>query len=293
MGKKRYVPRWIYEEFTVSASAKRVRLPASVFANNEPWPMDLHWFSILGATPRGGGGDVNVGHNMLLEVGITGKSDINLEPTYVEVIASDSSFRELSNADDPGLLVRFPHPIEFGPEETIVAQVQNDDASGGGGTVRNASIVFNGLQDFGHGGLEPMQLAGTGPDELEYQNSYTFDSPDLRNSGDNTAYLLEMLIQGGYYMTHNVHFEGVRWRINPATGVPWMPNPRLIPAGSIAPFNRYSFDGYRYPIYPEVYVFPKGGSRLNPRQAVQFEVTDLSAVKTRIHVCLFGVLEVE
>jgi hypothetical protein len=124
---------------------------------------------------------------------------------------------------------------------------------------------------------------------------------DMFNNGRSAMKLYEMMLTAGtlravsdsethYATTYKYRtLNEVAWRVNPSTGVQWMPDPNPIPVGNIAPFNRAFWDFQDEG--PRAYIFPPN-TVLEPKQRLGIKVVNMSESAQTIDVCVFGLLEV-
>jgi hypothetical protein len=297
MADKHFVPRWRYQRVQVPPSTdvafSFVWADPTVFSNTDPWPWHLHWLSMAGKPemsiappfddPTGG-----LGRRLALQAAISQWSTINLVP--VSALAAMPHLRKpkFLAADSPsGLHFAFPQEVIFAPDGSIIAQVQNTSVE----AASNFSLVLNGYRHRNDGSREPDQLSGIYPEELEPGASDTMSASDLYNDGETDFVAREMIILGGNDDASDVPTNaGTRcaWRINPATGIPWMPQAELIPEGCIAPFNRpFSL----FDLGPRAYEFPKG-TIMRRRQRLDLKVINLTDQQQVADLALFGMLEV-
>jgi hypothetical protein len=296
----RYAPRWLHDEVIVPASGT-VYLPSSVFANTEVYPWHLHWLSVVGIPDTTGmeapwdtaaGG---VGRRLRFEVGISQWGDINLVPANtLSMFAQESPMVQSDNLMNPGVHFGFTRPFPLAPDAGMVCEVQNLNASE---VTVKASILFTGfhrVHEDGQARRRPAMLAGTAEEYLQAGGSQDMlDRADLLNNGRDTLYIQDMIMDGMEGLldleTFYPALDQLAWRINPSTGIPWMPRPRPIPVGCIAPHNRaeagWLDEG------PKAYEFPED-TILQPRQRLGIKITELSGVAQTLHVCLHGLLEV-
>ena len=301
-------PRWLHEKVTVPAGSI-TRVSPTAFKNLESWDWHLHWLSVTGlATEESTAGDYGydspaggVGRRLTWRIGITGEGDINLVEDMTDcVFGINERLTQLHDVDDVACRFRFPIPFVLAPDTGIVAQVRNDYFETAATTWDYPAIVLNGYQKRPERvGKTPAQLAGTGPQALAYGATHIIESADLLNNGRDPLYLTEMLITPCQIATDSTgeytslmlapQLNRLHWRINPSTGVPWMPRKALIPAGNIAPFNRaiWDFDDQA----PRAMRFPEG-TALKPKQAVSMEIRNRSTEPQVVDICLFGLLEV-
>jgi len=304
------VPRWLWQEVAIPQSGEVIVDPSN-FANTTPYPMRLHWLSICGKAAVSGApydelsGGVTRRFNV--EVGITGYSDVNLVPM---VGSAFFCARRVIQKDYNGAgsaahsaNVFIPRALRIPKDGGLVVEIQNisnpDDYTvaksvyGGYLPIFQPSIVAQGYHDESK---IPGFLAGRIPETLLGGGPQRFNCSDLLNQGREDFIITSVNVDSttatpGYL---DVQAEEVptlnktAWRINPVTGIQWMPQPDPIPTGCIAPFTR-TYDANDEG--PKVYEFPKNVV-LTPRQRLGVKFTDQSSSAQTIYVCLHGELEV-
>jgi hypothetical protein len=296
----RYTPRWIHHEIQIPANTT-VRVDPGWFANTEIWDWELHWLSVTGnvVLEEGAAAPWNdtsggVARTLRWEIGITQYSDINLVALGGQALFGQyKDVHQLDNIQKVGLQFRFPVHFPLAPDSGLVASAQNvfDEADS------NLTLTLNGYHidgvwPNGDQKRRPAQLAGR-TSGLNPQAQTDLQSSDLFNRGDVDMYLYEMMLDA---LTMPLDLDedlpacnNVAWRINPSTGVQWMPNALPIPAGNIAPYNRAPRD--YLDLGPRVYEFPPD-IVLKPRQRLGQRITNLTGALQTIDVCLFGTLKV-
>lgn len=309
MGDIKYVPRWLPQRVTLPA-ATTLPLPASGFANTELWPWRLHWMSVTGVPPVETGEDPRraymggVASRLTWQLGISQYGDINLVPLATDaMLGTHYRLPQKADSTDVPFRFRFPAEVVLPPDSGIVARVANT-YNVENGLIHSPGILLNGY----HGAMgvdrEPAQLAAYGDGNIGQNSAQTLDAADLFNNGRDDMVLYEMMITGGCrrlstYEGQNGDPFGTTawpfgtahsWRINPSTGIEWMPDPNPIPAGNIAPWNRPQFDPWN--AGPRAYVFPED-TVLKPRQRLSVKVGNIDDESVTFTVCLFGMLEVQ
>jgi len=309
MGETKFVPRWLPQRVTIPAGATRP-LPASGFANTELWPWRLHWMSVTGVPkletdedPRRAymGG---VASRLTWQLGISQKGDINLRTLTTDAMLG-TAFRLPQKADstDVPFRFRFPAEVVLPPDSGLVARVSNTYQVENG-VIHSPGILVNGYHGSRGIDREPAQLAAYGPANLGPKSAIPLDAADLFNDGGDDMLLHEMMLTGGCRLLST--YEGQNgdpfgtaawpfgtahsWRINPTTGIEWMPDPTPIPAGNIAPWNRPQYDPWN--AGPRAYVFPED-TVLDPTQRLSVKVGNVDDVAITLNVALFGLLEVQ
>jgi len=286
------VPRWIHAKLTIPQSGKNIRIDPSLFANTEPWPWNIKWLSIVGQVSPGGGdyaaGYGGVSRVLNFEIGITGASDINLVPTVgTALFASNKLIMTKFSNVRQGISHKFDKPPILAKDDGLIVDYQRFGAEAYSYPTFIAYCI-------GVDSGKPSILSGRGPADVAINTSGTIDSADLMNKGREALYVKELIIDPDSYQGHvegetAVNLNQVHWRINPSTGVQWMPRPNPIPAGNIAPFNRVTNDARDEG--PKMYEFPRG-TYLYPRQRIGMRVTEVAGAAQTIHLCLYGELEV-
>jgi len=302
--KKFYSPRW-RNQFCKITATTRVSLPSQFFANNEIWDWHLSHLVLVGDAVVHGTGHFTtvqggVARRLRLQVGISQKGDINLVSSNGQAMFGPSgSLIQHSNVLNVGAAFKFDSefPYELPKDTGLGVVVRND----GPGSIANLGALFMGYREAGDEALEvetkatrnPVHIGGYTDKNLQSGNQDALDSADLYNRGDREAVLTDMVLHGfilnaGQDGTDNA-WSKVSYRINPTTGPLWMPDPAPIPVGCLCPFNRAPYDAYDQG--PRAYVFPPG-TKLEPRQRLSVEITNISEEDQEVHVCLFGHLEV-
>jgi hypothetical protein len=302
-----YIPRWLYEEFQLDDAATQ-KLPPTSFANTEVWPMRLKWLSVCGRTTlntlfpwhlEDGG----ITRRIELEVGITGYSDVNIVPIGGHgLMAAERQLQKDMNSVTPDATagnIEIARPVTVPRDGGLVVMVQNTGLRHLHGQEDDTfqavmpSIVFHGYHQQSR---IPGFLAGRLNKTLTIGQQDTIDAADLLNNGREDFIITQISADAGdclYPSGEIPHYfydlMSLAWKINPSSGVQWMPRERPIPIGCLAPFSRMLdlFD-----IGPKAYVFPDNVI-LMPRQRLGIQVTELSDMTQSLHICLFGELEVK
>jgi hypothetical protein len=292
MAEKHFVPRWRYQRVEIPAG-ETVEADPVPFSNTEVWPWDLRFLSLVGEpnveeasapfdTVVGG-----LGARLRFKLSISQWSSVNLVPVSgLAMMPHLHSPLSLPSWTLAASAFKFDLPVILGPDDAIVAEVQNTDPVG---NYKDFSLVFNGTRNREDGSKQPDQLAGIYQEELGPGVSDTLDDADLYNDGESDFHLHEMLLDASLAPVANVYGNKARWRINPSTGIMWMDRNELIPEGNICPFNRPGLD--RYDRGPRAYEFPKQ-TILRRRQRLTLKVENLSDVLQVADLALFGYLEV-
>jgi hypothetical protein len=158
--------------------------------------------------------------------------------------------------------------------------------------VAQASIVCHGYRAQSK---IPGFLAGRLNKTLTLGQQDVIDAADLLNSGREDFIITSISVDAMDHSADNTevppYFDpvAISWKINPSSGIQWMPRENPIPIGCLAPTSRYvgTFDQY-----PLAYMFPENVV-LMPRQRLGIQVTEVSDNIQSIHLCLFGELEVK
>lgn len=293
------VPRWLWQEVKIPQSGEIVIDP-STFANNTTYPMRLHWLSICGNAALSGAPYDNasggVTRRMNVEVGITGYSDINLVPMVGTAFFCAKRYRQkdfwgFAGGQSPAEIY-LPRALRIPRDSGLVVDVQNIEDLTTIPALYEPSIVAHGYYDRSK---LPGFLAGRMQEDILVGGPLRFNSSDLLNRGREDFIITSISVDTHTY-TGDIEtgitkpqLTNVAWRINPATGIQWMPQPGPIPLGCIAPFTRVydqSDEG------PKAYEFPKQ-IVLAPRQRLGVKFTDLSTSAQTVYVCLHGELEVQ
>ena len=311
MGTK-LVPRWIWKRVEVPQSGTVIVDPAD-FANTTPYPMKLHWMSVTGTPAQGSEPyDTDYGgvtRRLTFELGVTGYSDINLVPANGAAIFCPRDYRQkdysarqfLSANQGSGVEVWIPRAQRIPQDGGLVVEVENtidytlnDDVSG---NMIGKSIIASGYRDDTK---IPGFLAGRLNESLPIGAKMMLNSSDLLNAGREDFIITSLTIDcadTGYYSDRlgfsgydqYPQMTGISWRINPVSGVEWMPQDDPIPAGNLAGFCR----GFDYQdVGPKVYPIPYN-TMLMPRQRFGVKITELSAAAQEINICVHGELEVQ
>lgn len=292
-----WTPQWLYRHITIDAD-ETIRLSPGAFINNEPWPLYLKWLSLAGTVTVDDSGEFSdeeggVTRRLQFEFSMTQKGDLNAEWCNGHTILADSQPAVY------GYVSRYDFSPEFplGPEEGITAEYTNLDAINAL-NCQNPGLMFLGVRkERKFKGYVPAHLGAHYHGTVGLNDSVTMPHTDLYNNGEETIFLKQMLLGDHNMLEASIpttlsitdKFRAL-WRINPNSGVQWMPNPEPIPIGNIAPLslNPYDVAGYG----PTVWVFPKD-SVLRPRQHFGIKVRNISDKTQQFGLCLHGIMEVK
>jgi hypothetical protein len=287
-------------------------LPGSTFANTEIYPWELRWLSITGpqvtvlespfSTLLGG-----VNRRFRMNVGMSGEGDFNIVNLCGQAMCGPS---EVQLAHDANMNVgaRFGfdpvRPYSLPRDGGLVCEVKNDSADE---NAEYPGVCFMGYEEV-NGYRNPVHLAaalssaGQGQFFLAPGTDTTLNVADLRNNGRDPVILTDMMLdplmeEGLLQVSQFPTLSELAWRINPSTGIEWMPDPEHIPAGCIAPFNRGNGDVADQA--PRVYSMPPL-TILKPKAELSVDLRFIYDAgqgaeytsSLKVHVCLFGYLEV-
>lgn len=312
----RYTPRWLHGQVVIPAGQERP-ISAATFANTEIWPLRLYWLSAVSMPMvKSLSGDyvadlvARVWRNVDWQIGISQMGDINLQWASTEALMGRNfRLQQLESETDVGLRFRFPIPVSLPKDNGIVAQAENtlhlppfflDPEKR---PIYYPAININGYYEArGDRPLEPAQIIGYGSNTLLPGVSEQLNHADLYNNGQQEMMLHEMILaaQSRYPTGDNMPDPttpwgiwpgtAISWRINPTSGPKWMPRPKPIPAGCIAPWNRLPLD--IGDLGPRAYTFPED-TILHPRRRVGIRLRNRDAIDHTIDICLFGLMEVQ
>lgn len=285
-----WTPRWRHQKLSVDQSST-IRPRPSLFSNDSPWNWHLKWLSLAGVpvTAAAPFDDTQapIGRRFEIEISITQKSDVNYARANVGTIFAGHTVPYQGSA------TYFFNPIvEIPPDTGIVAEISFADPTSER-TLINPAIVFNGTRLERNLGVRPAQLASYEDVNLGYQEAVTFGEQELFNNGEEPLYLHNMVLPGALEGGSNLDYyiSQTLIRINPTTGVPWMPDNSMIPIGCVCPHSSYSNPAA--PAGAEYYKFPQG-TILRPRQKLSVELENLTAAaQPNVNFCLHGYLEVK
>jgi len=315
------VPQWLYDAVQIPLE-KEGECPPSSFENTTWSRMRLINLSFTGeyvlATERSAIPTIPMYHppwarELLVDIGTSGYSDQNLvRASLATLCASPQHFREKQGANCMGRHLDLVTPYALPRDEGLAVAVETrwsgflyEVGEQGEERVRGlfpeATFIAKGYDDKGF----PVMLAGSSGDLVRSGQQQAFDSADLFNNGNGTAYLTSFHFKclDTIYVTDELDFgwkgsaTHFGWRVNPTNMgfTPFMPNPLFIPTGNLTPMDRNYDGGAESPL---VYWFPKN-TYLDPRQelSVHFAnirefVTELE-VPDKINLCLHVELEVE
>lgn len=287
-----WTPQWLYQHVTLPGSAT-IRIEPSAFKNDTPWPILLKWLSVAGKANVTGDPDYpertgGIARRLRFEISLTQKGDINYVPANTQTMFcahQDSS---------PSYVVKYDFNPSFplGPDEGIVVELAHMEASESGfNPTINPSVVFGGLREERNFGPQkvPAMLAAGYKGTLEYNQSVVLDTNDLFNNGEEPLWLRWAALRALVTVDNGMSLAGLGVKLNPTSGLRWLPQNDFIPAGNLFPLQIYSLD--RSDEGPNVYRFPYT-TKLLPRQRVGIEITNLSTLEQKFGLCLHGLLEV-
>lgn len=295
-----FVPRWLWQEIKVPQSGE-VILDASNFANTTPYPMRLHWISITGNVALAGAPYDNASGGVMrrlnVELGITGYSDINLVPfvgtAYFAARHHIQKDYLPANGVSPCANMFIPRAIRVPQDGGLVVEVENIEDRSADLTLYKPSIIAHGYKDESR---IPGFLAGRLNENITNDGGKkVIDATDLLNKGREDFIITDISLDTkcsnkiDETTTQYSQMTNVAWRVNPLSGIQWMPNPNPIPVGNICPFTR-QYD--QADEGPQVYDVPEN-TVLQPRQRLSIKLTEVSAAAQSINVCIHGELEVE
>ena len=307
------VPRWIWKQVEIPASGEAFIDPSD-FANTSAYPMRLHWVSVCGKVATGDapynvvdGGPLR---RMDVELGVTGYSDVNLVPSVgLSLFCSGHYTQKYARLAqyDHGVNLELPRPIRIPKDGGLVVEVQNtynDVLTYGQFTVnpimRRPTLVGLGYYEESR---IPGILAGSLKEDLPRYAKTLINSSDLLNRGREAFILTNLSVDSGSAVYLDFVFEeqsfiiagltvnhmtNIAWRVNPVSGVEWMPQNDPIPVGCLAPNTRVRDTDDEG---PKCYNFSRNVV-LMPRQRFGLKMTDVSGVAQTVNVCLHGELEV-
>jgi len=311
MGSKYYSPRWLHKEvYLAPGNVGDIALPGSTFANTEIYPWELRWLSIMGpevavndppfSTAFGG-----VDRRFRVNVGMSGEGDINIVNSCCQALCAPSDV-QLAHSGNMNMGLRFgfdpTRPYSLPKDSGLVCEVKNNEPDWGS---PYPGICFMGYEQVG-GYRNPVHLAssrsvgGTLTFGLQTGSDLTFNIADLRNNGRDPVILTDMIFDSfmyGLLAGCLPSLSTLAWRINPSTGLEWMPDPEHIPAGCVAPFNRAMEDVNDiaprvYSMPPRTMMKPKAELSVDLRMITDPGTTSDKISPLKVHVCLFGYLEV-
>lgn len=311
---KKYVPRWLYSRKLTVPGTDYVEVDSTIFRNDTIWPMKLEWMSVIstGANmPQWGG----AAHRMAIEMSISGKGPMFPTPESMSALFTPMQCPrlKLNYSMAPGLNFDFNQNVVIPPNTGIVAEMFNRNTTPTiipppakiNGIVEpipggwfNPSIVFKGIIDDPHSeGKDPVMLADRWPFYVGPEDSKVLRGAGLRNNGLKNVRLKHMSLSSGSSWGHDTEppmdalaYSLLEWRVNPTTGVQWMPDPSTIPVGAIAPYNRCFFDMQN--IGPRVMEFADN-IYMNPTQQLELGIYSDYEEDVSLGLCLFGYMEVE
>lgn len=289
MGKKRYIPRWIHARAVVT-SIGEVTIDPEVFMNKTLWPLQVEHLTVFGypidqaANYLGWGG---IGPLLQGEIGISGSTDVNLVPSYVSASFGRRERHIQTGAYLQGTTMQFKRPYLLPRDSGFVVECQlnTDDVP-----MTLTTPMKHGVTIFGtkvQSG-KPAMFAGLFRHlNMPAGNSFDVEAADLMNDGEEDVLIHSM------QLTHpmadmNETLSGVYWKINPASGLPWMEN--FVHVSGITPFAQDLF--VRRGIIP-FSLTPLEDTFLYRRQRFGIKLTPLVTEDQPVNITLFGYLEVE
>lgn len=270
-----WTPRWRHTKIAVAAEST-IRVRPVTFVNDTEWDWHLKWLSIAGVPVT----ETSVTILSQIEIGISQRGDINYQMANIHTLFGAHARPSYGVTS----VHEFNPPYELPPDSGIVAEVHTTYATG----LVNPTISFNGLRKEEYlERMAPAQLSSGAIVTVGQNDGISFDPIDLFNEGSEPFFIQQMVLSSN--VSPYKSYES--YRINPSTGVLWMPDLSPIPVGNIAPYSQeYSTIGDAGPV---VYRFPQG-TLIRPRQRMNIEFANLSTTKqTDVNLCLHGLLEVQ
>jgi len=318
--RKYTVPRWYYTSVVVPAESE-IRVEPDAFANNTKYRMKLISLSFGSpnpapyvAAPAQPAQHPTWTNRLLIDIGKSGCSDLNLvSGTLTALCGNLRRVRTLVGDTNLGRNWRLPTPYLLPRDEGLRVSVEYikpqyklNTYDVGPTTSGEVTFIAKGYDAEGY----PAMLAGhhDGFGDENKGDIVLFNSADLFNNGKREIYLTEFLYKEleSYYdndpahVAHPWFYTGnsfnFAWQVNPTnpTFTQFMPQPRHIPTGLLAPMCRSIDGGAESPL---VYFFPEN-TWLDPKQALSLNVAStvasIAAIpSTEVHMCLAGELEVK
>jgi len=298
---KRYVPRWLYSRKQKVPSESFIEIDSTIFRNDTIWPMKLEWMSLVSLgdnLPIWGGSS----HRMHMEMSISRKGPMFPVPQSMSALFTPGVSPRLNcatNSMSVGAGFTFDKEVIIPPNTGIVAEVANQaPVNDPEYKWYNPSAIFKCVEeDYNSPEKNPVILADRWPDQLNQGSSKVLRGAGLKNNGLKDVAVRHMnLSSGGYWGSSydsfdlSLTYSLLEWRINPTTGVQWMPDPSTIPVGAIAPYNRSYRDDEH--VGPRVMEFADN-IYMEPTQQLELGVYSEYTTDVSLGLCLFGYLEVE
>jgi hypothetical protein len=317
--RKYTVPRWYYTAVKVH-HGETIRVEPDTFANSTKYRMKLTSLSFGSPNPTAYDAHAQPNEHptwtnrLLVTVGKSNCGDMNLVAgslsslcgnlRRVRTVVADSNMARGWRLPTPYMVPRdeglrvsvewikpqyTSKSVAVGPEEsgevTFIAKGYKPDGY--------PAMLAGRVDSFAPG----VAVVGAGASRGGMQ---LMNSADLFNNGKTEIYLTEFLFKeldkyysGGdldWFTTGNSF--NFAWQVNPSnpTFTQFMPQPRHIPGGLLAPMTRGMDGGAESPL---VYFFPEG-TYLDPKQALSVHLGNTTTTgDIEVHVCLAGELEVK
>ena len=286
-------PRWLWGEIDLPAE-ERVEIDPATFSNEEIYRWALTSLMFAGdvktktASAPYDNAYGGIGRRVLVEVGKSGCSDMNLVPAPLTALCGNPhKVRQHDNVYNDGVAVRLPYPYTLPRDTGLDVVFENADI-----TAKNMPVmtfIAKGVRDDGH----PAFLAGESEQAIENGNEIIVSSADLFNRGKDELHIHTLCFKNfdadASAQTLTASMTHINCLINPTSGMQWMPV-TPIPLGLLAPMNRMLDD--LTDLAPHTYFFPRD-TYLDPEQRLSVRITNLTDADQKISVALFGTLEVE
>ena len=315
--RKYTVPRWYYTSVVIPPVAE-LRVEPDAFANSTKYRMKLISMSFASpnqtpyaALPNQPAQHPSWTNRLLVDIGKSGCSDLNLvSGTLTALCGNMRRVRTIFGSINMGRNWRLPTPYLLPRDEGLkvsVEYVKPQYAITAGypvGPTTSGEVTFlaKGYDADGYPAMLAGRHAGFGDENRG--DAVLLNSADLFNNGKKAIYLTEFLFvekdlyydsdKDVYFLTGNSF--NFAWTVNPTnpTFTQFMPQPRHIPTGLLAPMCRTVDGGAESPL---VYFFPED-TWLDPKQALSVRLGNTLAsvalvLPTELHICLAGELEVK
>lgn len=310
--RKYTIPRWLYTSVIVPAG-EEIRVEPDAFINSTKYRIKLIALSFGAPNPTAYHSNSQPNEHpswtnqLLVDIGKSGCSDLNLvSGTLMALCGTTRYIRTMIGDSNMGRNWRLPTPYLLPRDEGLRVSVEwirpQYDVSGRAIGPASGEVTFmaKGYKPDGY----PAMLAGRcdGFDSAGRGNVILMNSADLYNTGKTEMYITEFLFKEAdkyYNVDRNDYFTtgnslNFAWLINPTnpTFTQFMPQPRHIPTGLLAPMCRSLDGGQESPV---AYYFPSD-TWLDPKQAVSIRLGSTSITaggQTALHICLIGELEVK